>query len=161
MAEPDIRWIQPLQNFSKALAQLDEAVTLMRERALSNLERQGVIQAFEYSYELSWNTLKDYLALEDIPNDPTDEQYRQGNTLGDEHRHWFRAKSYQQYRLFFRYHEPSRTIIYAWVNDERTKRAYDSKTDAYRAFRKMLANGNQPDSWDQLMKQAVEPGARL
>lgn len=61
MAAVDIRWIQRLQNFSKALAQLDEAVTLMRERTLSNLERQGVIQTFEYSYELGWSTLKDYL----------------------------------------------------------------------------------------------------
>ena len=66
MAEPDIRWIQRLQNFSKALAQLDEAVTLMHERALSNLERQGVIQAFEYTYELGWNTLKDYLVWQGI-----------------------------------------------------------------------------------------------
>ncbi|WP_136064809.1 nucleotidyltransferase substrate binding protein [Modicisalibacter radicis] len=66
MVGPDIRWIQRLQNFSKALAQLDEAVTLMRERTLSNLERQGVIQAFEYSYELGWNTLKDYLVWQGI-----------------------------------------------------------------------------------------------
>ncbi|MCD6008708.1 MAG: type II toxin-antitoxin system YhaV family toxin [Pseudomonadota bacterium] len=101
------------------------------------------------------------LALEDIPSDPTHEQYRQGATLGDEHKHWVRAKFYQQCRLFFRYHEPSRIIVYAWVNDEQTRRAYDSKTDAYRTFRKMLDNGNPPDSWDQLIKQAVKPGARL
>jgi len=66
MSAVDIRWIQRLQNFSKALAQLDEAVTLMRERTLSNLERQGVIQAFKYSYELGWNTLKDYLVWQGI-----------------------------------------------------------------------------------------------
>ena len=66
MADPDNRWILRLQNFNKALAQLDEAVTLMRERALSNLERQGVIQAFEYSYDLGWNTLKDYLVWQGI-----------------------------------------------------------------------------------------------
>src|SRR5512135_98153 len=44
------------------------------------------------------------LAFEVIPQDPTRPEYRQGNTLGDEHKHWFRAKFFQQYRLFFRYH---------------------------------------------------------
>jgi len=38
------------------------------------------------------------------------------------------------------------------VNDESTKRAYDSKTDAYRVFEKMLNNGHPPDSWDELLK---------
>ena len=66
MAAADVRWLQRLQNFEKALAQLDEAVTLMRQRTLSNLEKQGVSQAFEYSYELGWNTLKDYLVWQGI-----------------------------------------------------------------------------------------------
>ena len=44
---------------------------------------------------------------------PTRADYRQGNTLGDEHRHWFRAKFFQQYRLFFRYHQQSKIIVYA------------------------------------------------
>jgi toxin YhaV len=48
--------------------------------------------------------------------------------------HWFRAKFFQQYRLFFRYHRESRIIIYAWVNDEESKRAYESASDAYRTF---------------------------
>ena len=50
-------------------------------------------------------------------------EYRKGGTLGDEHKHWFRAKFFQQYRLFFRYHGPSKVIVLAWVNDEDTKRA--------------------------------------
>ncbi len=58
------------------------------------------------------------LAFEAIPQDPTRPEYRQGGTLGDEHRHWLRAKFFQQYRLFFRYHGPSRVIVFAWVNDE-------------------------------------------
>lgn len=41
------------------------------------------------------------LALQDIPQNPADPQYRQGNTLGKAHRHWHRAKFYQQYRFFF------------------------------------------------------------
>lgn len=57
------------------------------------------------------------LALEIIPQDPTRPEYRQGSTLGEAHRHWFRAKFFQQYRLFFRYHAQSKVIVYAWVND--------------------------------------------
>lgn len=48
----DVRWLQRLSNFSKALAQLDEAMELMQLRHLSRLEKQEVIQAFEYSDEL-------------------------------------------------------------------------------------------------------------
>ena len=58
------------------------------------------------------------LAFDVIPQDPTRSEYRQGNTLGDDYKHWFRAKFYQQYRLFFRYHAPSKVIVFAWVNDE-------------------------------------------
>lgn len=78
------------------------------------------------------------LALHDIPQNPADERYRQGNTLGPSNRHWYRAKFYQQYRLFFRYDLASKIIIYAWVNDTQTKRAYDSDRDAYRVFARML-----------------------
>ncbi|HIB3298119.1 type II toxin-antitoxin system YhaV family toxin [Pseudomonas aeruginosa] len=60
------------------------------------------------------------LAFDVIPQDPTRPEYRQGGTLGDEHKHWFRAKFFQQYRLFFRYHAPSKVIVFAWVNDEDT-----------------------------------------
>lgn len=44
----------------------------------------------------------------------------------------------------------SKIIIFAWVNDETSKRAYESNTDAYRVFKKMLENGNPPDHWDNL-----------
>ena len=94
------------------------------------------------------------LAFEVIPQDPTRPEYRQGNTLGDAYKHWFRAKFFQQYWLFFRYHAQSKIIVLAWVNDENTKRAYESGDDAYRVFRKMLESGHPPDSWDQLLEQA-------
>jgi len=93
------------------------------------------------------------LAFDVIPQDPTSPEYRQGMTLGSEHKHWFRAKFFQQYRLFFRFHLESKIIVYAWVNDESTKRAYNSKTDAYRVFEKMLKSGHPPDSWDGLLKE--------
>ena len=94
------------------------------------------------------------LAFETIPQDPTRKEYRQGNTLGKEYKHWFRAKFFQQYRLFFRYHQQQKIIVYAWVNDKKSKRAYNSKTDAYRIFKRMIETGNPPDSWQQLLEQA-------
>ena len=57
----DIRWIQRYENYQKALLQLKEALELKKERALSRLEKQGTIQAFEFTHELAWNTLKDLL----------------------------------------------------------------------------------------------------
>ena len=101
------------------------------------------------------------LAFEVIPQDPTRPEYRQGNTLGDHHRHWFRAKFFQQYRLFFRYHAPSKVIVFAWVNDEDTKRTYESGDDAYRVFCKMLESGHPPDDWDRLLVEARADGDRL
>lgn len=57
----DIRWLQRLNNFRKALARFNEGVEIAQSRELSELEKQGVIQAFEYTYELSWNLMRDYL----------------------------------------------------------------------------------------------------
>jgi toxin YhaV len=101
------------------------------------------------------------LAFEVIPEDPTRRDYRQGNTLGDDYKHWFRAKFFQQYRLFFRYHQESKIIVFAWVNDDHSKRVYKSKTDAYLVFKKMLENGNPPDNWDHLLKEAEGETNRL
>ena len=101
------------------------------------------------------------LMFEEIPSDPADPKFRQGNTLGDEHRHWFRAKFFQQYRLFFRFHAESRIIIFAWVNDDTTLRAYDSRTDAYRVFKGMLEDGNPPDDWKALLASVQSASGQL
>ena len=52
-------------------------------------------------------------------------------------------------------------IVYAWVNDEDTKRAYESSDDAYRVFRKILENGHPPDDWHQLLAEARAEVQRL
>jgi toxin YhaV len=101
------------------------------------------------------------LAFDVIAQDPSRSEYRQGATLGSAYTHWFRAKFFQQYRLFFRYHAASRIIVYVWVNDEGTKRAYESADDAYRVFRRMLGAGHPPDDWDALLSEAEAESARL
>jgi toxin YhaV len=67
--------------------------------------------------------------------------------------HWFRAKFFQQYRLFFRFHDSARIIVIAWVNDAGSKRAYGSKTGAYAVFAKMLARKRPPDDWNALLAE--------
>jgi nucleotidyltransferase substrate binding protein (TIGR01987 family) len=61
MKNQDIRWRQRFQNYQQALARLTGAVALSRQRALSDLEEQGLVQVFEFTHELAWNVLKDYL----------------------------------------------------------------------------------------------------
>ena len=101
------------------------------------------------------------LAFEVIPQNPARPEYRQGATLGDDRKHWFCAKFFHQYRLFFRYHQESKIIVYAWVNDENTKRAYGSATDAYQVFQRMLKSENPPDDWLNLLAEAKRAGKRL
>ena len=64
---PDVRWRQRFENFKQALAQLLGAAELARVRPLSKLEQQGLIQAFEFTHEMAWNTLKDFLAARHGP----------------------------------------------------------------------------------------------
>ncbi|NUQ37957.1 MAG: nucleotidyltransferase substrate binding protein [Caldilineales bacterium] len=68
MTVTDIRWIQRFDHFNKAFDQLQEAVELAQKRPLSKLEQQGLIQAFEFTHELAWNTLKDFLENRGVQN---------------------------------------------------------------------------------------------
>lgn len=61
MKYSNVRWIQRFQNFEKALAQLKKFVN---KKDLNELEEQGLIQSFEYNYELAWNTLKDFYEMQ-------------------------------------------------------------------------------------------------
>ncbi len=58
MTNKDIRWLQRFVNYQKALQQLSRFIA---KGDLNELEEQGLIQSFEYTHELAWNTLKDFL----------------------------------------------------------------------------------------------------
>jgi nucleotidyltransferase substrate binding protein (TIGR01987 family) len=83
MNQSERRWVRRFNNFVKAFAQLEEAVKLSRQRELSKLEQQGLIQAFEYTHELAWKTMKDFLEERGVQNiygskDATREAFKAG-----------------------------------------------------------------------------------
>src|SRR5438552_1441828 len=100
-------------------------------------------------------TIRRYI-MEIIPKDPNAPEFRQGDTLGPDNRHWFRAKFHQRYRLFFRFSTIDKVIVYVWVNDEFTLRKAGSKTDAYAVFKSMLNAGDPPRTLEALLKHAKE-----
>lgn len=68
MQSQEIRWIQRANSFEKALDRLRAAVKLAEQRELSDLEAQGLIQGFEYTHELAWKTLKNFLEAQGTGN---------------------------------------------------------------------------------------------
>ena len=83
MIAEDVRWIRRFEHFIKAFSQLKEAVALAQQRPISKLEELGLIQAFEYTHELAWNTLKDFLEARGVRNlygskDATREAFKTG-----------------------------------------------------------------------------------
>ena len=138
--------------FLDQIESLESQVVAQRRKDPANYQKKNAAKRLAAIFKL---------AFEVIPQDPTLSEYRQGSTLGADHKHWFRAKFFQQYRLFFRFHSQSRIIVYAWVNDEASKRAYSSKRDAYRVFEKMLASGRPPNDWKALLAQARAESGKL
>ena len=96
-----------------------------------------------------------------IPSDPSSDVFRQAHTLGPAYTHWRRAKFFQQYRLFFRYHSASKVIVLGWLNDGGTLRSYGSRTDAYSVFHGMLESGHPPDDWEVLLTEASLSSGRF
>ena len=64
LSDTDIRWQQRFSNYRLALSRLADGVALARQRPLSDLEKQGLIQAFEFTHELAWNVMKDYFVYQ-------------------------------------------------------------------------------------------------
>lgn len=99
------------------------------------------------------------LVLSTIPDDPGHANFRIGNTMGPEYRHWSRARFGQRFRLFFRFDSRARIVIFAWVNDEKTLRTRGGRNDPYAVFKAMLDRGNPPDGWAALTAAAIDlPG---
>ncbi len=95
-----------------------------------------------------------------LHQNPAPPEYRLGGASGASRCHWFRAKFFQQYRLFFRFHAASRLIIYGWVSDESCQRGCESTADAYKVFQQRIGNGSPPDDWNALIAQgrdAISP----
>jgi len=67
MSSTDIRWEQRFANYNRAFAKLQETVELLDTTkedftdTLSDLEKEGLIQRFEYTHELAWKVMKDYI----------------------------------------------------------------------------------------------------
>ena len=83
MHDTDIRWRQRLNNYRKALGQLELGVDLSRQRPLTNLEKQGLIQGFEFTHELAWNLMRDYFLYQGTTSimgsrDATREAFQKG-----------------------------------------------------------------------------------
>lgn len=81
MTDKDIGWKQRFSNYRKAYKQLEEAVALSNTRILSKLEKQGLIQSFEYTHELAWQVMKDFFLYQGNPEirgsrDATREAFR-------------------------------------------------------------------------------------
>jgi toxin YhaV len=136
------------------------------EKLIAAIEKTRAKQPKTYQSSANFKVLAALrqLMFETIPADPTRQEYRQGGTLGEHRKHWFRAKfGGQRFRLFFRWDSKSMVILYAWVNDSDTLRTYGAKSDAYAVFRKMLDKGNPPNNWSALLKSAQDPSvlARL
>ncbi|MFZ0962668.1 MAG: type II toxin-antitoxin system YhaV family toxin [Terriglobia bacterium] len=117
---------------------------------VETLQTKAPLHYKEHSATKLLATINRYIR-EIIPCDPGAAEFRQGNTLGADNRHWFRAKFHGRYRLFFRYSSQEKVIVYAWVNDEKTLRKGGSRTDPYSVFRAMLNTGNPPSIMAELL----------
>ncbi len=83
MGTEDIRWLQRFQSFQKAFLLLERAVRETDQRELNELEKQGLIQRFEFTHDLAWNVLRDYFAYQGNPDitgsrDATREAFNKG-----------------------------------------------------------------------------------
>ena len=64
MTKTQIRWHQRLCNFQLALKQLEDGINLAQTKKLNNIEKQGLIKAFEFTHELAWNVMKDFFVYQ-------------------------------------------------------------------------------------------------
>jgi toxin YhaV len=129
--------------FQEYMRKLAIAVGKIKERSPDDWQSNNIVSL----YKAITRT-----CLVEVPNDPSDSRYRQGNTLGKAYKHWFRAKPANRHRLFLRYDRQSKIIAYVWINGPDQLRTAGSKRDPYAVFAKLLERGEIPDSWPDLIK---------
>jgi toxin YhaV len=129
--------------FKEYMRKLAIAVSKIKERSPDDWQRSNIVSLYKAIART---------CLLEVPNNPSDSRYRQGNTLGKAYRHWFRAKPANRHRLFFRYDRENKIIAYVWINGPKQLRAAGSKRDPYAVFAKLLEKGEIPDSWSTLIK---------
>lgn len=131
--------------FKEYMRKLAIAVGKIKERNPESWESNRIVSLYKAIART---------CLVEVPNDPADSRYRQGNTLGKAYKHWFRAKPANRHRLFFRYDRKSRVIVYVWINGPKQLRSAGSKRDPYAVFAKLLEKGEIPNSWPALVKSS-------
>jgi len=97
--------------------------------------------------------------LHTVPAYPDHPHFRLGKTLSAAYANWRRVKKGMpdRYRLFFRFAStPIKLIVYVWFNDEHTLRQAGSRTDVYKAFRRMLMRGEVPESMAALLGESEQ-----
>lgn len=82
MNTQDIRWKQRFQNYEKAFARLSRAIEVVKATPDDDLLQSGLVQTYEYTFELAWKTLKDYLEMEGFLLRSPRETIRQGFQSG-------------------------------------------------------------------------------
>ena len=133
------------QLFDRQLQQLEDRVESLAGKQPAHYKDQPAAKLLAAVHRL---------VFELIPRDPNAAEFRQGNTLGPDNRHWFRAKFHQRYRLFYRFSSRDKVIVYAWMSDELSLRKAGSKTDPYHVFSDLLKAGDPPRTMEQLMARA-------
>ncbi|MBA3646846.1 MAG: type II toxin-antitoxin system YhaV family toxin [Gemmatimonadaceae bacterium] len=133
------------QGFRVQLTEFEEILSKIRQKNPSGWEEKKsakfILRVFR-------------IILEEVPRDPPHPVYRQGLTLGSENKHWRRVKFAGRFRLFFRFDLQTKTLVYVWLNDDKTQRKAGAKTDVYNVFRSMLNKGKPPNSWDDLIRES-------
>jgi toxin YhaV len=133
------------QLFDSQLRKLEDRVETLASKQPAHYKEQAAARLLAAIHRL---------IFEIIPRDPNAAEFRQGNTLGPDNRHWFRAKFHQRFRLFYRFSSKEKIIVYAWMSDELTFRKSGSKTDPYRVFSDLLRAGDPPATMEQLLARA-------
>lgn len=139
-------------------------------RAAEKAQKKGPAAAEKSQSVKLLSALSDHI-FRIVPEDPAHPKFEQGNTLSPRHRGWRRAKFFQRYRLFFRFHTTSRIVVFAWVYDATSLRSKGGRRDPYAIFERMLDRGDPPDRWESRLALArdlpdeppilpVDPGDR-